>query len=132
MSKLGTLKSNLWKVFSLYIRLRDADQWGYCECITCGKRHHYKDIDAGHFIPKSRGLSIYFMEENVNAQCRYCNSFLHGNQYLYSKAVDAKYGNGTSDRIYKKSRKFKQYTTQEYQKLIDNYKNQIKFYEFKI
>ena len=123
---ITALKKRLWKVFSLYIRLRDADDRGYCKCITCGKRHHYTNIDAGHFIPKSAGNAIYFDEENVNAQCRSCNSFHSGEQYKYGLAIDDKFGDGTAKKLLKKSTQTKKFTQQELLDMIDYYKQAIK------
>ena len=46
---------------------------GFTSCITCGKKNHPKDVDAGHFI--SRGhASVLFNENNVFAQCKFCNA----------------------------------------------------------
>ena len=46
-------KEKLWKVFSEYIRLRDADDRGYCNCISCGKVIFLERfIEAGHYVPK--------------------------------------------------------------------------------
>ena len=33
----SSLKKLLWQDFSKYIRLRDADKYGFIVCITCGK-----------------------------------------------------------------------------------------------
>ncbi|NMC75844.1 MAG: recombinase [Candidatus Methanofastidiosa archaeon] len=92
-------KAKLWKIFSEYIRLRDSDNRGYCRCIYCDRVHNYKDIHAGHFIPKNKGWSIYFDEQNVNSQCAYCNLMLHGNQYAYGKAINDKYGKSVADKL---------------------------------
>ena len=32
------------KIFSEYIRLNDADDNGFCQCITCGSIKHWKNI----------------------------------------------------------------------------------------
>jgi hypothetical protein len=41
-TKRAKLEAKLDKVFSLYIRLRDAKD-EFCTCVTCGKTKHYKD-----------------------------------------------------------------------------------------
>ena len=66
-SKKG-LKDKLWKLFSQYIRLRDAEWNGNAPCISCGKVIFWKDLDAGHFIAKNCGNFFYFLEDNVHAQ----------------------------------------------------------------
>ena len=88
----------LWKVFSIYIRLRDADKNGIVTCITSGRRYHWKDVDAGHFISR-RHLATKFNEQNVNAQSRHDNRFSSGEQFKYAKAIDKKWGAGTADKL---------------------------------
>lgn len=68
-----TQKLYAWKAFSKYIRLRDADENGYCKCISCGKKAWWQEMQAGHLIA-SRANSILFDEELVYAQCPYCNN----------------------------------------------------------
>jgi len=98
-------KEELWKVFSIFIRLRDSDEYGYCYCISCGKKLFWKSrlqgAHAGHFIPRAEGNAVYFNEKNVNAQCYHCNIKLSGNQYKYSIALDKKCGEGTSAELRK-------------------------------
>lgn len=68
-------KSGVWKLASEYNRRKDADDNGYVACCSCGKVDHWKDLDAGHFVPRARGKAVYFNPTNIHAQCRYCNSF---------------------------------------------------------
>lgn len=118
-------KNKLWKIFSLYIRLRDADVKGNCRCISCGKIAKYTEMDAGHFIPKSKGNAIYFEEDNVHAQCRYCNSYLHGNLYFYGKALEDKIGKKAIDNLFKLSKTIKKITENEYKKMIEYYTTNV-------
>lgn len=83
-------KKNVWIVFSEYIRKRDADWRGDCECISCGQTKHWKDMHAGHFIHNTN--ACYFNEMNVNAQCPYCNTFKHGNLHYYKRNLEDKIG----------------------------------------
>lgn len=91
------------KYFSEYIRLRDADHMGYAECITCGKRAHISEMDAGHFIDRSHKATRY-NEQNVNAQCRTCNRFQSGRQFEHGIAIDLKYGTGTANELLQESK----------------------------
>lgn len=95
--------NKLWDIFSVWVRVRDADKNGMITCITSGRRVHWKDADAGHFISR-RHLSTKFDEQNVHAQSRHSNRFQYGQQFEYSKAIDLKYGPGTADKILVKSR----------------------------
>lgn len=88
---LGKLEEKLWKVFSEFIRLRDADDNGWCRCCTCGLVRHWKHIDAGHYI--SRGHKYHkFNEKNVHAQCKGCNAFKQGDAVRYREFLIDKYG----------------------------------------
>lgn len=68
-------KSGVWKLCSEYNRRKDADHTGHTACCSCGKVSHWKELDAGHFIPKARGKSVYFIPTNIHAQCPGCNRF---------------------------------------------------------
>jgi len=93
----------LWKVFSEFIRLRDADNNGITTCITSGRRVHWKDADAGHFIGR-RHRATKFDEQNVQAQSRHDNRLASGSQFAYGHAIDLKYGEGTALKLLALSR----------------------------
>ena len=89
---IAKLKKDVWKVFSLYIRQRNADSNGYTNCITCGVRKHFKELQAGHFIPGRRN-AILFDERGCHAQCYACNcGWLKGNPRMYDKFMRETYG----------------------------------------
>ena len=115
-----SLVKKLDKIFSIYIRLRDSDNNGYCKCISCKIKYHYKEVDAGHFIGR-RHLITRFEPKNVYAQCRYCNRYLSGNQYLYSVALE-KLEKNLPAKLLKKSRKTIKLSNNELILLINKYK----------
>jgi hypothetical protein len=59
---------------------------------------HWKEIHAGHFITRDR-KAVRYDPRNVNAQCCFCNSFKSGEQFKHGKAIDSKFGKGTSDLL---------------------------------
>ena len=79
------------EVFSEYIRLRDADQYGMVRCISCGKRMRWTECDAGHYVSRSH-MCLRYDEKNVNEQCRECNRFKSGNPEGYERGLRIKYG----------------------------------------
>jgi hypothetical protein len=83
---LSTLIKKLDKVFSEFIRLRDADENGICRCISCGARHHWKEMDNGHYI-KRQHMVLRYDTNNCHAQCRTCNWLKQGNDSEYRKAL---------------------------------------------
>lgn len=56
------------------VRLKAADDQGYCKCVTCGKVEHFSEMQGGHFVGR-RIQATKLMEENVHPQCRGCNCF---------------------------------------------------------
>jgi len=88
----------LWKVFSTYIRLRDADEAGNCKCITCGFAGHWQRFDCGHGIPRQH-KATKFSEQNNHAQCKRCNAFEGGKREVYKERINEKYGVGTWERL---------------------------------
>lgn len=114
------LKKNLWTIFSKFIRTRDNGI-----CISCGKKNDWKNTDAGHYIPKTAGLSIYFDERNVNCQCTYCNRFQHGNLSRYAIALRKKYGETILEELDELRKTTRQISVVEYQELIKHYKKQV-------
>ena len=71
-----TLVNKLDKIFSLYIRKRDAMPYGgrYFKCISCGRVLPFEQADCGHFWSR-RHMATRFDEDNCNAECKGCNRF---------------------------------------------------------
>ena len=65
------LTKKLDKVFSAYIRLRDAMQSGYFKCISCGQIKPFEQADCGHFFSR-KNMSVRFDEDDCHAECKYC------------------------------------------------------------
>lgn len=90
--------AKLWKVFSNYIRLRDANTDGNCKCITCGFIGHWQRFDCGHGIPRQHRATKY-SEQNNHAQCKRCNAFEGGKREVYKAEVNRRYGPGTWEKL---------------------------------
>ena len=78
-------------VFSQYIRLLEADGNGICYCVSCSRRMHWTEAQAGHFNSR-RHMSTRWMKENVNCQCQKCNIELCGNLEAYRENLVFQYG----------------------------------------
>lgn len=91
--------ASLDKVFSEYIRLRDADENGYCKCISSGKIDHWENMDCGHFINRKH-MSLRWSEINCNAQCRSDNRFDEGNLEGYRRGLIVKHGPDIIDKLF--------------------------------
>lgn len=118
-------KDKLDRIFSQYIRLRDADQNGYIRCISCGKIVLWKEADNGHFINRKH-MSLRFSETNCNAQCRSCNRFDEGNMTGYNLGMIKKYGQQTVDLLIISKNKANKISNIEYKILIKHYQQEVK------
>jgi hypothetical protein len=124
MAKRKLKYDNLDKVFSIYIRLRDADDDGFCTCCSSGKRQHWKDMDCGHFISR-RHLATRWEDMNCHAQSRGDNRFNQGNALGYSRFLLKKYGpNALDDLERMKNRPFK-ITQFEINNMVKYYREKI-------
>ncbi len=82
------LKRNLWREFSLFIKVRDN-----YTCITCGRQGTGNGMHAGHFVPSAvGGLALRYNEANVHAQCYHCNINLGGWGERYTEVLEKRHG----------------------------------------
>jgi len=109
------------KYFSKFIRKRDSVN-GLAKCISCGRLT--SSFDAGHFIDRSKEATRYD-EKNVHAQCVKCNRFESGRQFEHGKAIDAMYGEGTSNQLLQKSKMRCKRGKSDYEFLAKEYKNKL-------
>lgn len=114
----------LWKVFSEFIRRRDADENGLCACISCGRIAHWKQMDAGHFIGKGVSLFLKYDERNVNAQCGRCN-LNEGNYAGYREGMIKKYGLEVVEELEAKKKYPAGFTAQGLEMRFKEYKSKL-------
>ena len=120
-----TSKNTLDRVFSEYIRRRDADQNGLIICISCGKIAPWKESDCGHYINRKHNSTRYD-EKNCNAQCRSCNRFDEGNIQGYRKGLISKYGEKAVELLEIKKRNICRLGQFEINILADEYRGKLK------
>lgn len=116
------LVKKLDSVFSQYIRLKDADEFGNATCFTCGKVDHWKKLQNGHFQSRKH-YSTRWLEQNCQVQCAGCNVFRYGEQFIFSKYLDEKYGDGTSEELYYKAKEIIKLADFELEEMILKYKS---------
>lgn len=121
---VSQLKKKADAEFSKYIRLRDSDRNGNAQCITCGVKKPWKELQNGHFISR-RVNALRYDDENCNAQCYSCNVMRYGEQYKYAQELDKKYGDGTADKLHARRHETHKFTAQELQDIIDEAKENI-------
>jgi hypothetical protein len=119
------LKKKAWDLLSKIIRLKNADDNGYCACVTCGIVKHWTEMQAGHFIPKAQGNSVYFLEENIHVQCVSCNIFLAGNLTNYTLYMIDMYGRDEVERLKAVRNEKIKISSNDYEEMILEFKNRL-------
>ena len=124
--KRSTLVKKLDKVFSTWIRSKDADHDGSVDCYTCGVTKNWKyEIDAGHFMGRGK-YATRWNPQNVKPQCKKCNGFRSGEQFLFSKHLDLEYGEGTADWLVFESNQTARFTNDELLEKIKHFTELVK------
>lgn len=82
------LHNKVWKLMSEYIRSKDADQYGFNYCYTCGEKKHYKELQAGHY----KHDRLDFDERNLKPQCSQCNHYNYGRLDVYGEKLANQFG----------------------------------------
>jgi len=109
------------RVFSNYIRIRNADINGFIRCITCGKQAHWKRADCGHYVKRGHS-GTRFNEQNCGEQCHFCNRMRNGEEQAHRMYIEKTYGEGTSDLLKQKGRFPFTMTEEEYIEKINYYR----------
>ena len=122
---VSTAKAAAWGWMSKYIRAKAADENGIAECVTCGSRKPWKEQQAGHFIPKARGGSVYFLEENIHVQCDVCNRWNGGRLIEYTRYMQETYGPEIVDRLLEVSRETLHRKLSDYEAIEAEYKTKF-------
>ena len=112
---LRQLKKELDRVFSLWIRDRDAHR-----CFTCDKVMSPKESQCGHFISRSH-FNTRYSEINCHAQCVSCNVFKSGNMSEYAERLMNRYGPAIITKLNKEKRILKSWSPSELGQLIERY-----------
>jgi hypothetical protein len=122
---LGQLEKKLDKVFSEYVRRKDADEGGTVRCVTCPKLMHWKESDCGHFV-KRQHRSVRWDTRNVGTQCTRCNHFMGGVQDQFAQHIIAEHGVQVFDELLQLKHLTVKWTRIDLEEKINFYKAKIK------
>ena len=122
---LSALVERLDKVFSKYIRLRDAMPSGLFRCISCGKIKPIEQADCGHFHSRTH-MSTRFDEDNCHAECRYCNRFSADHLIGYRENLIKKIGEQRFLLLEVKAHETRKWSHFELEQLTKYYKSLVK------
>ena len=126
------VKKDTWVVFSRYIRFRDClattGSLEYGECFTCSNQFEFRELQAGHFVPKHAGN--YFSERGVHAQCRSCNLYGRNGQAAgmpleYRRQIVEMYGEEVALELEAEPNLEKKFTIEVLEELNEMYLNKI-------
>lgn len=119
-------KKKLWSLISEYIRRKKADSNGYVKCSTCETVKHWREMQAGHWIPQAQGDSIRFELSNINVQCYRCNVNLGGNGPEYYEFMLIEYGQEEMDRLKQRQREIIKFYESDYLDMIEDIEAKLK------
>ena len=125
---LRELKKAAWDLFSVCIRLKNADRKGYVKCVSCGRIRHWQDqMSAGHWPTLAgRSNAVLFCEEAVWPQCVQCNIFKHGNPAGYDLFMTEKYSPKKLKELKKLSHATKIYEKKDLINLMSTWEQELK------
>ncbi len=114
------------------VRLKAADDLGYCRCVTCGQVLPWnKGIQGGHFIDRRHKVTK-IMEENIHPQCAYCNGPM-ANQGMvkgrYTIYMQEMYGNDFVVDMLNTKGQTKKFYKEEVFEIMEDFNAQIKAHE---
>lgn len=123
--KPSTAKTAAWGWLSKYVRKKAADENGYAMCVTCYEKKPWQDLHAGHFVPKGRGLSVYFVEKNIHPQCAACNTYKGGMLIEYTRYMQNRYGTEFVDELLALAKTKKHMRLADYEAIENEYRQKF-------
>jgi hypothetical protein len=127
---LKTLKTKCWKLFSEWVRRKDADEGGSERCYTCSRPFHWKELQCGHAIG-GRHNAVLLDADICRPQCVHCNVFSRGNYPIFTAKLIREHGLEWFEEKLAGSRQVKKYTRIDLEALIESYKTKIQELEEK-
>jgi len=125
------LKKEALTLIQKLVRLKAADDNGYCSCVTCKVTKMWNEgMQGGHFIPKKHSSYWSLVEENIHPQCIGCNQFgmLHGiAAQQYTIYMQDMYGKDYVDQMLADAKKPIKISPAEYRQMIEEFEENIDF-----
>tara|TARA_R100000541_G_scaffold12033_1_gene20327 strand:- start:1716 stop:2135 length:420 start_codon:yes stop_codon:yes gene_type:complete len=128
-----TPRTNALNALQKLVRLKAADDQGFCACVTCGHVSQWNvGMQGGHFIAKGKGGTNEWalIEENVHPQCAGCNGFRmkYGNaEAAYTLYMVDMYGREQVDLMIERNQVVK-HSKQDLFDMTADWKQQINFH----
>ena len=113
------------------VRMKAADDGGYCQCVTCGVSKHWKEMQGGHFISR-RYTATKLLEENIHSQCPGCNGPRAKDGVVtveYTNFMIDTFGRNFVDELLVMKNTTKKYPREEIAQVSAEFKERIKYQE---
>lgn len=121
------------RLFSLFIRNRDADKDGYISCVCCGGIYNIEQLDGSgnkvvqclHFM-KREVYALRFQEDYAGAGCTYCNKNMFDNPkgkayHQFKDKLISDFGLIEVQRIETLNREINKLTESDLKNIIEHY-----------
>lgn len=128
-SERDSLINDLDYTVSRYIRIRESDSSGKCECYTCGTKDHWTKLQAGHFIKRAETI-LRWDVRNLRPQCVNCNCNLHGNIKSYETKLEEEQP-GICDELRELAREVNKYTRDDLKEMLIDFRSKLKMVEMR-
>ena len=130
-----TPRAKCLEAIQLLARISAADDNGYCECVSCRRKYHFKDMDGGHWIPKGSSSYWALEVENVQPQCKGCNGF--GMKYgsaeaQYTLWMQDTYGREFIDNMLATKGDVKKLCKADYEEMLAEFNELIRYHKERI
>ncbi len=113
------------KVFSAYIRLRDAMPNGCFRCISCGHIKRFEQGDCGHYHSRTH-MATRWEPDNCHMECRACNRASSDHLIGYRKNLVEKIGLDRINRLEMMAHSQKHWMDFELKEKIDYFTREVK------
>lgn len=130
IAERSAIIADIDREFSFYVRLREADQYGYTRCFTSGRRLHYLALDAGHYISR-KYLATRWDADNVKPQSHNDNRFLDGNIEVFKQKLEEE-NKGITEVLYERSLQVWKPTISELKELLIHWREKAKLVKSKL
>ena len=130
MAERQSLINDLDFTFSRYIRIKEANENGMCECYTCGKIDHWKYLQCSHYIKRGH-YGLRWDSRNAKPACINCNELLNGNINEYTIRLEKEYP-GLTNQLKEQSREIYKYNRDELKELIIDLRLKLKMVSCKL
>jgi NinG protein len=108
---------------SRFVRLSATNRDGDVKCFTCPSVKSWKEMDAGHYIPRANMYLRYDLR-NLRPQCHVCNRVKYGQPALFAQHLEKDFP-GLPDILLEESRMIHHISREELRAIISEYTDKI-------